>query len=178
MSDDIVARAKNFANHAHHKLGSSPLLLMIAGAACIFFWASGIVTQILTSEFLIQGSNAHITVIPWSVVIQPWLIISSQVPVGQSTAWQYAWIVELVTIIFGMFSSHAIAALHAVNPRIVKLFIVGAIVLIVVNAISDYAGIANSSIIIKGLGALACGGWVVVGLPVGIGLIEKGVEEW
>jgi hypothetical protein len=161
----------------HHKLGSSPLILFVLGGLTLLMWASASVVQIQTSEFLALGNAARVAGVAWAILLQPFLLITGQAPVREATAWMYGWVVETITLIFALTLTVAIVKLSSVNPRLAKGFVAGGLLLIILNSWADYSASPGSSALVQGLIALAIGGIVVVGLPIGLGLIERGIEE-
>lgn len=164
-------------NRVHHRLGSSPLINFLLGGLSLVLWASATVVQIQTSEYLAVGATVRVATVAWGVLIQPWLLISGQAPIQYATSWVYAWVVELITLVFSMSLSVAISSIATVNRHLVKWFVLGGAVLILLNGWADYSSSPGANQLVQFLIALAVGGVVVVGLPLGIGLIEHGVSE-
>lgn len=164
-------------NRVHHKIGSSPLILWFLGALSLLLWVCASVVQIQTSEYLALGRSDRVAGVAWSVFMQPVLMISGQAPSDQVTSWMYAWVVELVTLVFALALSAAIAKIASANPHLAKWFVLVGTLLIVLNGWADYSSSPGSSPLVQILIAVAIGGIVVVGLPLGVGLIEKGFEE-
>jgi hypothetical protein len=161
----------------HKKLGSSPLILFFLGALALLLWGAASIVQIQTSEYLALGNPTRVATVAWGVLAQPWLMITGQAPVTDMTAWMYAWVVEAITLVFALALSAAVVKISAANPHLGKWFVIFGFVLIALNSWSDYSSSPGSSPVIHFLIALAIGGIVVVGLPLGIGLIEHGFEE-
>lgn len=164
-------------NRLHKKLGSSPLILFFLGLLALTLWLAASIVQIQTSEYLALGAHARVAGVAWSVVAQPWLIISGQAPLLYVTAWVYAWVVELVTLVFALALSVAIMKINAANPHFGKWFVAFGIVLILLNGWADYSSSPGNNPLVQFLIALAIGGVVVVGLPLGVGLIEHAFHE-
>lgn len=162
----------------HHKLGASPLILWFLGAGSLWLWACVTIVQIQTSEYLALGRTDRVAGVAWGIVTQPWLMISGQAPTQYVTAWAYAWIVELITLVFALALSVAIVKISAVNPRLSRWFVFSGVVLILLNGWADYSASPGATPLVQFLIALALGGLAVVGLPLGIGLIEHGIEEF
>jgi hypothetical protein len=162
----------------HKKLGSSPLILFFLGLLALLLWASGTVVQVQTSELLALGSSLRVAGVDFNVLPQPWLLITGRAPIGFVTAWEYAWVVELITLVFATALSAAVAKISTVNPHLAKFFVIGGIVLIVLNGWADYSSSPGNNPVVQFLIALAIGGVVVVGLPLGVGLIEHGFEQF
>jgi hypothetical protein len=165
-------------NRVHHKLGSSPLILWILGGLVLVLWACGSIIQIQTSEYLAQGNTKQVVGVAWSIFQQPWLMITGQAPIASVTSWMYAWTVEIITLVFALALSVAVVKISSVNPTLAKLFVVGGILLIGLNAWSDYSATPGGNPLVQALVAMAVGGIVTIGLPLGIGLIEHGFEEF
>jgi len=174
---NIVSAGRERFEHVHHRLGSSPLILWFLGLLCLLLWAAGSVVQIQTSEYLALGHSTRVAGVAWAILIQPWLMLTGQAPIEFVTSWLYAWVVEVVTLVFSLALSIAVAKLAVVNPFMAKMFIVAGLILIALNAYADYSSSPGTSPLVQALIALAIGGIVVVGLPLGIGLIERGFEE-
>ena len=164
-------------NRLHKKLGSSPLILFFLGALSLLLWGAASIVQIQTSEYLALGNPTRVATVAWGVLQQPWLMVTGQAPVNDMTAWMYAWVVEAVTLIFALALSAAVVKISAANPHLGKWFVIFGFVLIALNSWADYSSSPGSSPVVHFLIALAIGGIVVVGLPLGIGLIEHGFEE-
>lgn len=162
----------------HKKLGSSPLILFFLGGGALFLWACGSIVQIQTSEYLAQGSNLRVAGVAWGILMQPWLLISGQAPIQYVTSWMYGWTVELITLVFALALSIAVGKIGSVNPRLAKGFGVGGFILICLNSWADYSSSPGAYPLVQLLIALAVGGIVVVGLPLGVGLIEHAFEEF
>lgn len=162
----------------HHKLNSSPVLMWFLGSLALLLWACASVVQIQTSELLALGSTNRVAGVEWAILVQPWLMITGQAPTKVVTAWAYAWVVELITLVFALALSAAVAKISSVNPHLAKWFVIGAFVLVLLNGYADYSASPGTSGLVQFLIALALGGIVTVGLPLGIGLIEHGVEEF
>lgn len=161
----------------HQKLGSSPLILFLLGALVLLLWGAGTTVQVQTSEYLALGNGGSVAGVAWQVLAQPWWLLTGQAPIGYATAWIYAWVVEAVTLVFALAMSAAILKISAVNPRLARGFVVCGSALIILNSWADYSSSPGANVLMKILIALAIGGIVVVGLPLGMGLIEKGMDE-
>jgi hypothetical protein len=164
-------------NRLHKQLGSSPIIMFLLGALSLFLWAAATVVQVQTSEYLALGGSGKVAGVAWSIIIQPWLLLTGQAPIVYATSWLYGWVVELITLVFAMALAVAISKISAVNPHLAKWFGLAGIVLILLNGWADYSSSPGGNPLIQFLIALAVGGIVVVGLPLGIGLIEHGVGE-
>lgn len=164
-------------NKIHKKLGSSPLIMFVLGVLVLVFWLAGSIVQIQTSEYLALGNHVRVASVAWSVLAQPWLMISGQAPIDQVTAWLYGWVVEIITLVFALALSVAVVKINSVNPHFGRWFIIFGLVLIALNAWADYSSSPGTNWLVQGLIALAIGMIVTLGLPLGLGLIEHGVEE-
>ena len=161
----------------HHRLGSSPLINFVLGGLSLLMWACASVVQIQTSEYLALGNTNRVAVVAWAILLQPYLLITGQAPINFATAWMYGWIVEVITLVFALALAVAVTKISATNPHLGKGFLIGSLLLIGLNSWADYSASPGSSPLVQLLIALAIGGLVVVGLPLGIGLIEHGFEE-
>lgn len=164
-------------HRVHHRLGSSPLIAWILGALSLILWAGASVVQIQTSEYLALQHNYRVAAVEWAVLAQPYLMITGHAPVQYATAWIYAWVVELITLVFALALSVAVTKIGAANPHLSKWFVLFSIVLILLNGWADYSSSPGDNALVQFLIALAIGGIVVVGLPLGIGLVEHGFDE-
>jgi hypothetical protein len=168
-------------NRLHHKLGSSPLILFLLGGLVLVLWAAGTVVQIQTSEYLALGNNARVTGVAWSVLAQPYFLVTGQIGqlgMAYQTACMYGWVVEAITLVFALSLTVAVHKISASNPHLAKGFVFGGLILLVLNSWADYSSSPGTSPLVQALVALAVGGIVVVGLPLGIGLIEHALEEF
>lgn len=177
LQQPLYARAQEHFQRIHHKLGSSPLILWFLGAFSLLMWACASVVQIQTSEYLALGNTTRLAGVAWGILLQPWLMLTGQGPIQFVTAWIYAWTVELITLVFSLALSVAVVKISTVNPRLGKWFIIFGGLLILLNGWADYSSSPGANQLVQFLIALAVGGIVVVGLPLGIGLIEHGIEE-
>jgi len=164
-------------NRLHQKIGASPLILFFIGLLTLGLWLAASLVQIQTSEYLALGNVTRVAGVVWGIIKQPWLLISGQAPAGVATSWMYAWIVEATTLTFALVLAHAIHKISAANPHLARWYVIGGGALIALNSYADYSSSPGSSPLVQFLIALAIGGIVVVGLPLGIGLIEHGFEE-
>lgn len=161
----------------HHKLGSSPLILFFLGGLVLLLWLAGTVVQIQTSEYLAIGSQTRVAGVEWGILQQPWLMITGQAPIQYVTSWLYGWTVEVITLVFALALSVAVVKINTVNHRFGKWFVFLGFVLIGLNSWADYSSSPGANPLVQFLIALAVGMIVTVGLPLGIGLLERGVEE-
>ena len=170
---------KQFGNihSTHQKLGSSPLILWLLGLLSLILWAASSIVQIQTSEFLVLGTGARVAGVSWSIITQPWLMLTGQAPIAYVTAWLYAWIVELITLVFAMALAAAISKISSMNAFMGRWFVLFGAVLILLNGWADYTSSPGTNPLVQFLIALAIGVCVTVCLPMGVGLIEKGFEE-
>lgn len=164
-------------NRYHKKLNSSLLIMFILGSMVLVLWLAGTVVQIQTSEYLALGNPTRVAGVAWSILVQPWLMISGQAPVTQVTAWLYGWVVEIITLVFALALSAAVSKISSVNSHIGRWFVVFGLLLIALNAWADYSSSPGSNPLVQALIALAIGMIVTIGLPLGLGLLEHGVEE-
>jgi hypothetical protein len=161
----------------HKKLGSSPLIMFFLGGLVLVLWLSGTVVQIQTSELLALGTSLRVANVNWNVLTQPWLMITGQAPMDRVTSWLYGWVVEVVTLVFALALTVAVVKISSLNARFGRLFVVAGFLLIGLNGWADYSASPGSTPLVQFLIALAIGLIVTVGLPLGIGLIEQGIEE-
>jgi hypothetical protein len=105
------------------------------------------------------------------------LLVSGQAPIALATSWIYAWFIETLTLVFALALGVAIVKLGTLNPHIVRWFVVFGLVLIALNSYADYSSSPGANALVQFLIALAVGMDVTLGLPLGLGLIEHGVEE-
>lgn len=164
-------------NRYHHKLNSSPLIMFILGALVLILWLAGTVVQIQTSEYLALGNKGQVAGVAWGILTQPWLMITGQAPIGVVTAWLYGWVVETITLVFALALSAAVMKINSVNAHIGRWFVVLGLLLIALNAWADYSSSPGDNPLVQVLIALAIGMIVTIGLPLGLGLLEHGVEE-
>lgn len=164
-------------NKLHQKIGASPLILFFLGLLTLLLWSSASVVQIQTSEYLALGNPNRVASIAWGILKQPILLITGQAPAVYATSWMYAWVVELITLVFALVLSVAIVKISAANPHLAKWFVIAGIALIALNGWADYSSSPGTSPLVQFLIALAIGGIVVIGLPLGVGLIEHGFSE-
>ena len=172
-----MAQIATQVQRLHKKLGSSPLIMFVLGFLVLLLWLAGTVVQIQTSEYLALGAHGKVAGVAWSILIQPWLMITGQAQVAFVTSWLYAWVVEVVTLVFALALSAAVVKINSVNPHFGRWFVIIGLLLIGLNGWADYSSSPGGNPLVQFLIALAVGLIVTIGLPLGIGLIEHGVEE-
>lgn len=166
------------AGRAHKKLNNSPLIMWFLGALVLVLWACATIVQIQTSEYLALGANQQVSHIAWNVFAQPYLLITGQSPADQQTAWMYGWIVEACTLVVGLALVAAFTKIGSVNRTLAKIFVGAAILLVILNSWADFTSSPGTNDLIRFLVALAIGLIVTCGLPLGVGLIEYGFEQY
>lgn len=176
-SRNLASHAREQFNRVHHKLGHSPLILWILALLTFACWLSCSILQIQTSEYLAMGATTSVAGVTLQVLLQPYLVVTGQAPVQYATAWMYGWVVEVTTLIFGLALSIAVSKLSVTNQHIARGFLIGGALLIILNSWADFSASPGNNDLVRGLIALAIGGIVVVGLPLSIGLAERGFEE-
>jgi hypothetical protein len=174
----VFGRARRQFHRMHQKLGSSPLINWFLGALVLLLWLCGTVVQIQTSEYLAQGASQQVAGVAWGILWQPVEMVMGQAPITYVTSWEYGWTVEVLTLIVALALSVAFSKVASVNPLLAKIFIVAAIILLLLNSWADFASSPGSNGLIRFLVALAIAIMVTVGLPLGLGLIEHGFEEY
>jgi hypothetical protein len=107
---------------------------------------------------------------------QPIGLVLGQYDTAHGTAYAYGWIVEVITLIFGLALGYAVHVLRQTNRMLGKWYTIACLVLISLNGYADFYASPGDGVV-KFLVAFAIGGIVVTGLPVGLALVEKGVEE-
>lgn len=175
---NIIGNAREISGRAHKKLANSPLIMWVLGVLILLLWVCATVTQIQTSEYLAEGSSQRVASIAINVFLQPWLIISGQVPIGYNTPYMYAWIVEALTLVVALALTAAFTKIATVNPTLAKIFIGAAVILVILNSWADFSGTPGNNDLVRFLVAAAIGIMVTCGLPLGIGLIEHGCEQY
>jgi hypothetical protein len=174
MSQFSFRRNSKF-RRLYNTVGSSPLILFFLGGLTLLLWASASVIQIQTSEALVLGLS-QVQSIDVIVFWQPIGLILGQFDMKHSTAYGYAWIIEVITLIFGLALGYAVHVLRQTNRMLGKWYTIACLVLIGLNGYADFYASPGDGVV-KFLVAFAIGGMVVTGLPVGLALIEKGIEE-
>ena len=177
MAANVVEHIHQQVNRIHHKLNSSPLIMFVLGGLVLLLWLAGTVVQIQTSEYLAIGNPVRVAGVAWSILTQPWLLVTGQAPINLATSWIYAWFVETLTLVFALALGVAIIKIKSLNPHIVKWFVAAGLALIALNSYADYSSSPGTNPLVQFLIALAVGMDVTAGLPLGLGLIEHGVEE-
>jgi hypothetical protein len=71
----------------------------------------------------------------------------------------------------------AVIKINSVNAHAGRWFVIFGLLLIGLNGYADYSSSPGSNPLVQFLIALAIGMIVTLGLPLGLGLIEHGVEE-
>ena len=175
---NLVGKAQAHMNRVHHHLGSSPFILWFLGLLTLTLWLAGTIVQIQTSEYLALGNDTRVAGVAWGILSQPWLMVTGQAPVQYVTAWLYGWVVEAVTLVYALALTAAIVKLASVNSWLAKGFVFFGVVLIALNAWADYSASPGTTALVQFLIAVAISLIVVCGLPLGIGLIERGFEEF
>jgi hypothetical protein len=169
---------REHAGRAHRKLNNSPLIMWFLGALILLLWGCATIVQIQTSEYLALGAGQQVSHVAWNVFAQPYLLITGQSPIQQQTAWMYGWIVEAFTLVVGLALTAAFTKIGSVNTLLAKVFVACAIVLVILNSWADFSSSPGNNDLVRFLVALAIGLIVTCGLPLGVGLIEYGCEQY
>jgi hypothetical protein len=175
---NLFGQAREISGRAHKKLANSPLIMWFLGALVLLLWFCATVTQIQTSEYLAEGSSQRVATVAINVFLQPYLIITGQVPPGYNTPYMYAWIVEALTLVVALALAAAFTKIATVNPMLAKIFMGSAVILVILNSWADFSGTPGNNDLIRFLVALAIGLMVTCGLPLGVGLLEHGFEQY
>lgn len=173
-----LARVKQQVNRYHKSIAHSPILCIGIGALALFFGILCTTVDIATTEYLATGSLDKITGVQWGIWMQPWMLVTGQIPMlSQAVGFVYAWTVETVQLIFGLVLGHALTKVHSVSPRLARGFAVIGTILIVLNGVATYNAAPVANPLMQVLMAIAMGGFSIVSFPIGIGLIETGLDE-
>jgi hypothetical protein len=134
--------------------------------------------QVETSEYLIAGSATQIANVPFAVFLQWGHFFDGTYSSAIRLAWGYGWTVEITTLIFAVALSKAMMALSNVNKHLGKGFFYIGGLLLILNSVADFNSAPSTSWLIHALVAAVVGGIVVVGMPLGLGLIETAIEDY
>lgn len=160
-----------------NKVGTSAIVFFVLAALTLTIWLVVTITQIRTSEALVLGQG-HIPIqVAWGVLLQPWELLSGTAPLNSTLAYCYAWIVEVTTLVYALALNHAVHKLKQTNASLGKLYAIAAGALIALNGWADYSSSPGTDPLIQGLIALGMALTVTTGLVIGIGLVERGIEE-
>jgi predicted neutral ceramidase superfamily lipid hydrolase len=173
-----IRTIRDHAGRAHKRLNNSPAIMWFLGGLVLLLWGCATVVQIQTSEYLAMGTAQRVSHVAWNVFAQPYLLVTGQAPADQQTAWMYGWIVEACTLIVGLALVVAFTKIGSVNSFLAKVFVAAAVVLVVLNSWADFTSSPGANDLVRFLIALAIGLIVTCGLPLGIGLIEYGCEQY
>lgn len=159
------------------KVGTAAIVFFVLAALSLTIWLVATITQIRTSEALVLGQG-HVPVqVAWGVLLQPWELLSGTAPLNSTMAYCYAWIVEVTTLVYSLALNHAVPKLSQMNSWLGKVYAGGAGLLIALNGWADYSSSPGQTPLIQVLIALGMGITVTTGLAIGIGLIERGIDE-
>ncbi len=173
-----MARLKQQVGRYHRNVANSPILCIGIGLIALFFGILCTTVDIATTEYLATGSLDKITGIQWGIWTQPWMLVTGQIPnLTQAVGFVYAWTVETVQLIFGLVLGHALTKVHSVSSRLARGFAVIGTILILLNGVATYNAAPVANPLMQFLIAIAMGGFSIVSFPIGIGLIETGMEE-
>lgn len=167
----------NPLTRAHARTSTIPIFWVGTGVVVLLAFVCATLTQIATSELLVMGTHPLAFRVSWNVINQPWQLLTGQSPIREATADLYGWIVEIITIVFALALSVAITKLNQITPGLGKFFGASGFLLIILNSWADYNSAPGATPLIQGLVAFSIGLIVVIGLPLGIGLIEHGLKE-
>ncbi len=159
--------------------GVSPILVILVGAACFVFWVLASLLQIQTSEaYMLHGAVVMITP-NWAILNQPFDFFTGHLPQDVAKAVLWGWGVELIYLVCIVGYEIAHESVRAANKGFAKLFGTGMLVLIVIDAVTDFS-----------YGTLGSGFWGQVAFAgitsfivmffgiIGIRLIEHGFNSW
>lgn len=174
---NVLQQMSRRMSRYHHGLASSPIILFIIGAACLFFGTCATLVDIRTTENLALGVPGTSVGVMWGVILQPYQLAVGTMTANMQLAAIYAWGVELIQLIFALALVVAVNKLHSVSPTIAKWFSVVGALLILLNAYANFMSAPTANPLIQILMAVLVGGLAVVGLPLGIGFLEAGFAE-
>lgn len=120
--------------------GPSPLVLLILAALLLGAWLGTSLFQIQTTEaWVLQGPPPGIQDINWAVLFQAWNLVSGNLsgPVGKAIV--VGWVIEIITIIFGVALEIAAHGVGKSSDEMKALFIFFGIGLLAFNGYTDYA---------------------------------------
>ncbi len=173
----LMQQLQQRAGRYHHSLASSPIICFVIAAMCLFFGVCATLIDIRTTENLALGIPGSAVGVAWQVILQPYQLLTGDIPSSYQLAYLYAWGVELIQLIFALALVIAVNKLSTVNTTIGKWFMVCGTLLILLNAYANFQSAPTSNPLIQVLMAVCIGGLAVVGLPLAIGFAEHGFSE-
>ncbi len=165
------------AHTARH--GTSPLLVILVGLACLIFWVLASLLQIQTSEaFILNGSIVSLAP-NWAILNQPVDFFQGHLDQSTAKAVLWGWGIELIYLVCIVGYEIAHESIKSTNKRFAPWFQTGMFALIILDGYTDFQ-----------YGTLGSGFWgqmafagitsfiVMFFAIIGIRLIEHGFGEW
>ncbi len=120
------------------KHGTSPLLVILVGLACLAFWLLASLLQIQTSEAFILNGSA-VTLAPnWAILNQPLDFFRGQLNPSIAKAVVWGWGIELIYLVCIVGYEIAHESVKSANKRFAPWFQTGMFALIIFDGYTDF----------------------------------------
>jgi hypothetical protein len=154
-----------------------PWILVGIGALTLLVWVICTITQVRTSEALMMGGQKVPVDVEWGVFLQPVKLIMGTAPLPFVMPWCYAWVIETLTLIWGLAMEHAKVSVLVANKLMGSVYGTITVLLIGLNGWADYNSAPGNDPLQQGLLAGAVGLMVTTGLTVGLALLKVGLSK-
>jgi len=169
------------AEHVTHRRQQSPILLLAVGLFCAGMWIGIVLLQLQTSmALMLSGKEVTVQTANWGVFVLFWELVTGQLYGALLVAVTWAYMVELVTLIFAVALKFAMEAASQSHQKLPKWWVIASIVLLLYNAYSDfsYGTLYVGSWVGNLAFSLVCGMGVCFLLPIAFRLIEGAIDGW
>lgn len=123
---------------ANSRASNSPLPKLFVGVLLLFFFLTGTLLHIQTSEAFFLGGQ-QVSLSPnWGVLLQPWLLFTGQLEPRMAQAVMWGWGIEATFLICVIGYEVAHDAVAASSRRMAGWFRTGTIILILFNGYTDF----------------------------------------
>lgn len=118
--------------------GHSPLLLILLGFVCLFFWILATMFEIQTSEAFILGLPVSSFSPAWGIFMQPIDYINGGLSPIMAKAMMWGWGVEIIYLVCVIAFTVIYEVMGRSHSWVARAFGTGAIAIIILNAWSNF----------------------------------------
>lgn len=157
--------------------GTDPWILLTLGTLVGIMWAIATVTQVRTSEMLMLSGGKVPLDVQWGVFLQPYQLITGQVPTQYMGAYAYGWFIETITLVWAWALEHAVVKMRETNAHLGKWYGIVSFALIALNSWADFNNSPGPDGLSQALMAVSIGLMSVTGLPIALVLLKAGLAK-
>lgn len=123
---------------AQGKSAGKPIIIILAGVLCLFFFVVGTLLHIQTSEAFFLPVHSVEFSLNWSILIQPWHLFHGDYSTPYTIAYLWGWVIE--TLFLGCIAGYDIAhySIKYYNPKLAETFRIVTLLLLGFDGYTDY----------------------------------------